>query len=152
MDSFASIEDIGESHLKINVYLHAGGSHAKIWFIFLFQSNIKQKQKLRSLQFQGLLISTLMLWQLDHVLTFICLVENALFVSVLSVWFFNSLDICLPWISYAFCDFFFKLDYFTLLNDPLKELKCSILIVLVSLKTTNLWHFFFFFESIVFAS
>lgn len=48
--------------------------------------------------------------------------------------------------------FFFKLDYFTLLNDPLKELKCSILIVLVSLKTTNLWHFFFFFESIVFTS
>lgn len=45
MESFASIKDIEESHLKINVYLPRGESHARIWLLFFehhFQSNIKQ--------------------------------------------------------------------------------------------------------------
>lgn len=38
----------------------------------LFQSNIKQYEKLRSLRFQGLLTPTIILWPSDHILTFIC--------------------------------------------------------------------------------
>lgn len=66
MESFASIKDIGESHLKANVCPHRGESHAKIWLIFL-----------------------------EH---------------------------------------HFQLGYFTVLNDLLKELKCSVIIVLDPLK------------------